>query len=99
MQKSLIASVFILLILLIFSLSNTEPLEIRFFEDFTILPTFFVLIVISLGIIIGLTIALPMILSKNNKIEKLNQELQSIKQQLREDIEDDTEQKKTADKE
>jgi uncharacterized integral membrane protein len=88
MKKALIASVIILIVLLIFSLSNPESIPVKFFRhEVSILPTILVLIAVFFGVIVGVTITLPVVLSKNEKIEKLRQQLKDISGHLRDEVE------------
>ncbi|SRR6056297_3754320 len=94
MKRSLIISLVIVSILLVFSLqnqNNTAAVKFLFWGWEEISQTFVVIISLLLGFILGISLSIPYIIRKNKKIDDLNRFIDDFREKERKLVEEEEE--------
>ena len=76
MQRSLIFALLLVLVIVVFALQNSDPIPVKlFFWEIESSIAFVMTSVLFIGALLGVLFSLPSIFKKNEKIEKLEEQL------------------------
>jgi uncharacterized integral membrane protein len=87
MKRTLIVSLLVVTILLVFTLQNQKVLHVDFLF-WKVSHTFVVVMALVLGVVLGITIVLPGIVSRNKKINELNHFIDDFREKERDKVEE-----------
>lgn len=89
MQRILIISLFIVSLLLVFTLQNQDSTNHFRFLLWDVSGSFFVVLALLVGLILGIAVTLPAVIKKNKKIDELNSFIGNFREKERQRVEED----------